>query len=57
MFWFGLMAQILVFAGISFGLPTLALHLKKYDGFDEFWVGIFFAMPAIAYILNSLMVF
>ena len=50
------MAQILVFAGISFGLPTLALHLKKYDGFDEFWVGIFFAMPAIAYILNSLMV-
>ena len=56
MFCFGVGAQILVFGAIGFGQPTLALHLASYEGFTKFWVGFYFAMPCIAYILNTIMV-
>ena len=56
MFLFGILAQVLVFGGVAFGQPTLALHLASYEGFTNFWIGMYFAMPAVAYILNTLMV-
>ena len=56
MFVFGICAQILVFGGVAFGQPTLALHLHSYEGFDKFWIGMYFAIPAIAYIVNTLLV-
>ena len=56
MFIFGIMAQVLVFGGVAFGQPTLALHLASYEGFTNFWIGMYFAMPAVAYILNTLLV-
>jgi hypothetical protein len=28
----------------------------SYEGFTEFWVGVYFAMPAIFYIINTPMV-
>ena len=56
MFVFGICAQILVFGGVAFGQPTLALHLISYEGFTKFWIGMYFAIPAIAYIVNTLLV-
>ena len=56
MFIFGLIAQVFIFGGIGFLSPTLTLHLMTYPGFDEFWVGVYFAMPAVFYILNTFMV-
>ena len=56
MFWFGTIAQILVFGGIAFFQPFLSLHLMKYEHFSSFWIGMYFAMPAIAYIVNTILV-
>ena len=56
MFSFGVLAQVLVFGGIAFGQPTLALHLASYEGFTNFWIGMYFALPAVAYIVNTLLV-
>ena len=56
MFWFGVIAQVLVFAGIAFGLPIFALHLASYEGFSREWVGFYFAAPAITYIVNSVLI-
>ncbi len=53
MFVFGLLSQILVYGAIGFLSPTLSLHLLSYQDFDEFWVGIFFGVPTILYILNT----
>lgn len=53
MFVFGLIAQVFIFGGIGFLSPTFTLHMMSYPGFDEFWVGIYFAMPAVAYIINT----
>lgn len=53
MFIFGLLSQILVYGSIGFLSPTLSLHLLSYPDFDEFWVGIFFGVPTILYILNT----
>ena len=53
MFIFGLLSQILVYGAIGFLSPTLSLHLLSYQDFDEFWVGIFFGVPTILYILNT----
>ena len=50
---FGLFAQILIFGSIGFLSPTLALHLLSYKDFDEFWVGIYFGVPSIIYVLNG----
>lgn len=36
--------------------PVMSLHLLSYEGFDEFWVGVYFGVPPIIYILNGLMV-
>ena len=56
MFWFGLMAQIMVFGGISFGSPVLAIHLGSYEGFTKAWIGFYFSAPAITYLINSLFI-
>lgn len=56
MFLCGVLAQVLVFGGVAFGQPTLALHLASYEGFTNFWIGMYFAMPAVAYIVNTLCV-
>lgn len=53
MFVFGLLSQILVYGAIGFLSPTLSLHLLSYQDFDVFWVGIFFGVPTILYILNT----
>lgn len=54
MFVFGLLAQIYIYGGIGFLSPTFSLHMSStYEGFDEFWVSIYFAMPAVAYIINT----
>jgi len=53
MFIFGLLSQILVYGAIGFLAPTLSLHLLSYQGFDSFWVGIFFGVPTILYIINT----
>ena len=55
MFIFGLISQILIFGAIGFIQPTMALHLKEYEGFQTFWIGVFFSTPAITYILGSLL--
>ena len=56
MFMFGLCAQFLAFGSFAFGQPTLALYLIKFEGIPKFSIGLFFALPAFAYILNSLVV-
>jgi len=56
MFVFGLLAQILIYGSIGFLSPTMSLHLMEYEGFDEFWIGVYFGVPAIIYILNTPMV-
>lgn len=53
MFIFGLLSQIVIYGSIGFLSPTLSLHLLSYEDFDEFWVGIFFGVPTILYILNT----
>ena len=53
MFVFGLFSQVLVYGAIAFLSPTLSLHLTEYDGFDEFWVGMYFAVPSVIYVLNT----
>ena len=55
-FWFGLLADLLVFGGISFGLPFLATHLAAYEGFTKGWIGFYFSAPAIAFFLNCLLI-
>lgn len=56
MFVFGLLAQIIVYGSIQFLAPTLALHLFTYEGYDEFWVGVYFSVPAVIYAVNTPMV-
>ena len=54
MFIFGLCSQVFIYGGIGFLSPTFTLHMtSNYEGFDEFWIGIYFAMPAVAYIINT----
>ena len=53
MFVFGLLAQLLVYGALGFLSPTMSLHLMSSPGFDEFWVGIFFGVPVIIYIINT----
>jgi MFS family permease len=53
MFVFGLLAQLLVYGALGFLSPTMSLHLMSLPGFDEFWVGIFFGVPVIIYIINT----
>jgi len=54
MFVFGLISQVYIYGGIGFLSPTFTLHMvNSYEGFDEFWVGIYFAMPAVTYIINT----
>lgn len=54
MFIFGLLSQVYIYAGIGFLAPTFSIHMvNNYEGFDEMWVGIFFAMPAVTYIINT----
>ena len=56
MFWCGIVGQILAFAGYSFFVTTLALHLASYEGFTPVWVGFVYASGAFFYIVNSLLV-
>ena len=37
--------------------PTLSLHLLSYDNIDEKWVGIYFGVPAVLYILNTPLIY
>lgn len=53
LFVFGLLAQVIVYGALGFLSPTLSLHLLTYDGYDEFWIGVYFCVPAIIYILNT----
>lgn len=52
-FVFGLLAQVVVYGSLGFLSPTMSLHLLSYEGFDEFWVGVYFGVPVILYILNT----
>ena len=56
MFWVGLTGQVLVFGGIAYGTPTMALHLASYEGFTKVWIGCYFATAAFTYIMNSLLI-
>lgn len=56
MFSFGLLAQILLFISMSFIQPVLAIHLSSYN-LKAVWIGFFFAIGAIAYVIGSLMTF
>jgi predicted MFS family arabinose efflux permease len=56
MFVFGLLAQIIVYGSLGFLSPTLSLHLLSYEGYDEFWIGVYFSVPAVIYIVNTPMV-
>ena len=56
MFWFGLLAQAVIFGGVSFGAPVLALHLSSYEGFTRGWIGFYFSAPPITYIIMSLFI-
>ena len=57
MFLFGLMSQIFVYGSIGFLSPTLSLHLMEYPGFNEFRVGVFFAVPFVIYVINTPLVY
>ena len=46
---------MLIYASIGFLTPTLAIHLKKYD-MEMFWIGVFFSLPAVMYIVGSLLI-
>jgi hypothetical protein len=53
MFTFGLLSQIIVYGANSFLIPTLTLHLLTYNGFDNFWVTVFFGVPSLLFIFNT----
>ena len=55
MFVFGLISQVLIYGTTAFLQPTLAIHLKSYE-METFWIGVFFSLPAVAYILGALLV-
>ena len=46
---------MLIYASIGFLTPTLAIHLEKYD-MEMFWIGVFFSLPAVMYIVGSLLI-
>ena len=56
MFWLGLAGQALAFGGSAFAAPILALHLATFKGFTKIWMGVYFATPALTYVLNSFFV-
>ena len=35
--------------------PTMAIHLNRYE-MDMFWIGVFFSLPAVMYIVGSLLI-
>lgn len=55
MFTFGLLAQVLIYGAIGFLTPTMAIHMKEY-GMEMFWIGVFFSLPAVMYIVGSLLI-
>ena len=55
MFLFGLIAQVVIYTTIGFLVPTLAIHLKSYE-IETFWIGIFFSLPCVMYIVGSLLI-
>ena len=55
MFTFGLLAQVLAMTLLGFMTPTLALHLNGY-GIETFWIGLYFSLPCVSYILGSLLI-
>ena len=52
----GLTTQFLVFAGLSSLQPTLALHLIQYEDFSRYWIGIYFSIMPLGYIISKLLV-
>jgi MFS family permease len=44
---------VLTYGAIGFLGPSLSLHLISYPEFNEFWVGIYFAVPPVLYVLNT----
>ena len=52
----GLTTQFLVFAGLSSLQPTLALHLIQYKDFSRYWIGVYFSIPPLGYIISKLLV-
>ena len=55
-FTLGVIAQILVYLGITYLHSLLSLHLDKY-GFNTVWIGVFFALPDVIYAATSALVF
>ena len=55
-FTFGLLADLLVLGGISFGLPFLGTHLASYEGFTQGWIGVYYSAPAISFFINCLLI-
>lgn len=56
MFSYGLIGQVLIYATVSFLQPTLAIHLKEYDQMETFWIGVFFSLPAVMYIIGAMLI-
>ena len=40
---------------LGFMQPTLAIHLSGY-GIDTFWIGLYFSLPCVSYILGTLLI-
>ena len=40
---------------MGFLTPTMAIHLNRYE-MDMFWIGVFFSLPAVMYIVGSLLI-
>jgi hypothetical protein len=55
-FFFGLNAQIVVFAALTFLMPIMSVNLKE-DGFGEVFIGCCFALPTFFYVVASTFVY
>jgi hypothetical protein len=55
-FLFGLKSQLVVYMGLTFLMPTLAVHLKKF-GYSTVYIGFCFGIPTLCYALSSTFIF
>jgi MFS family permease len=55
-YFFGMKSQVLVYMGLTFLMPTLAVHLKNF-GYSTVYIGFCFGIPTFCYALSSTFVF